>query len=752
MKAAFRGPARIVEGATARRTRATTEDDLKTTLHESARARLPIGDASVVAASPLVDALLWLASSSRVELRRPDAELELARAAAGARAATDVVADAGEALGLRIRVLEVACADLAAGSARELLPALAIGDDARGIAVVNAGRGRATVVEPGSDGAGSKVTIPALAAMLGMTSTTAPVKWLVADPKQSLDVLRPGGDGHGHMSPQRRLWELLRLERDDAWVAVVYATGVGVLSIATPLGVQVLVNTVAFGALVQPLVVLTLLVALGLVVAGTLRALQAYVVERLQQRVFARVALDLAHRLPRVRVEALDGAHGPELVNRFFDVVTLQKGASTLLVDGTSVVLQTLVGLVLLAFYHPYLLAFDAFLLGSLVVVVFVVGRGAVPSAIAESKKKYELAAWLQETIRHVHGFKLLGGEQYAHARAEALTRDYVTTRRKHFGIVFRQYTGALVIQAIASAVLLGVGGALVIGRQLTLGQLVAAELIVTAVVAGFSKVGKYFETYYDLVAATEKIGHLVDLPVERTGGLELPAREIGLSVRAHGVAIRRGDRELLRDVELTLPPGATVGICGANGRGKSMLVDVLCGVREASSGRIDVDGIDARELAPSSLRRRIAVLRDNDIFHGTIAENLQLGRLDVSRHDVRKALEALGAWNVVSSLPDGLDTMLATRGAGLPSGLVSLLLVARALVGGPRMLVIDGVLDTLDERAQRAVREALAGIAPACSVVVATTDAQLLRGCRAVYELEGGTVRLRSPSHEEAR
>jgi ABC-type bacteriocin/lantibiotic exporter with double-glycine peptidase domain len=703
---------------------------------------------------PLADALLLLAASAGVEISRADVEHQLARASTASRDRRDVVeilTRAGEELGLRMRVLQLPCVDLGGPASTGLFPALAFASG-RGVAVRNATPSYVEVVDPGSDEPSRRFSHAALATELGLASTAVPVRWMVADPKRSLDAVRHagGGDGHGrggaHATPERRLWELLKLERDDAWVAVVYAAGVGLLSIATPLGVQFLVNTVAFGALVQPLIVLTLMVAAGLVFAGTLRALQTFVVERLQQRLFARVALDLAHRLPRVRVEALDGQHGPELVNRFFDTMTLQKGAATLLVDGVSVVLQTAVGFILLAFYHPYLAAFDALLVVSLVVIVFVLGRGGPSTAIKESKTKYALAAWLQETIRHIHAFKLQGGPEYANARAESLTRDYVTYRRKHFEVVFRQHAAALIVQAIASAVLLGLGGALVIGRQLTLGQLVAAELIVTAVVAGFSKLGKYFETYYDLLAAIDKIGHLVDLPVEASGGMELPDVERGLELRAVGIEIRREEREVLHDVNLVVPAGARVALFGLHGQGKSCLVDVLFGLRAPAGGRIDVDGIDARELAPTSLRRRIALLREPDIFSGTIADNVQLGRAEVTRHDMRCALETLGVWDFVTALPGGLDTHIATRGVGMPSGFVTMLLVARALAGRPRAVVLDGVLDTLDLPAREAVQRAIAALQPRCSILVTTCDASVLAWCGQGYVLEAGTVRPAAP------
>lgn len=695
------------------------------------------------ARAPVVDALILLASAAGLDLSRAEVERQLGRAAVPGRDVIEVFVAAGEELGMRMRILDLPSLELGGPATEGLYPAVAFDPNGRPLAVVGASHAHATVVDPASDDPPRKVALDTLGLDLGAQAPSLPVRWVVGDPKLGLEAIGSAGHGgdHEEVTPERRLWELLRLARDDVWVSVVYAAGVGLLSIAMPLGVQFLVNTVAFGALVQPLVVLTLMVFAGLLFAGILRLLQAYVIERLQQRVFARVALDLAHRLPRVRVEGLDGQHGPELANRFFDVVTLQKGAQTLLVDGISVVLQTLVGLILLAFYHPFLLAFDAFLLGSLTIIIFVLGRGGPATSIKESKKKYELAAWLQETVRHVHAFKLQGGQEYAHQKAESLTRDYVSARRKHFKVVYRQFAAALVVEAIASAILLGVGGALVIGQRLTLGQLVAAEHIVTAVVAGFSKLGKSFETYYDLLAAVDKIGQLVDLPVEPAGGIDLPPAANGLDVRAVGVGVHREGREVLHDVNLVIAAGSRTAIFGANGRGKSVLVDVLFGLRMPSTGRIDVDGIDARELSSTSLRRSFALIREPDIFSGTIAENVMLGRPDVTRHDVRVALEAVGVWDFVTALPEGLDTRIATRGVGMPSGFVMLVLVARAVAGRPRAIVLDGILDTLDTGAREAVQRAIAGLQPRCSVVVATTDPNVLSWCGQGYVLDGGTL-----------
>ncbi|HEU4533653.1 MAG TPA: ATP-binding cassette domain-containing protein, partial [Polyangiaceae bacterium] len=408
---------------------------------------------------------------------------------------------------------------------------------------------------------------------------------------------------------------LLRAERSDVWVVVAYAVTIGLLSLAVPVAVQSLVNTVAFGSLVQPLVVLTLLVLAGLGFANALRALQARVVELIQERLFVRAAADLAFRLPRA--EAFGGHHGPELVNRFFDVLTVQKGAASLLLDGLAIVLQTAIGMLLLAFYHPLLLAFDVVLLGAVAFLLLVLGRGATGTAVEESKAKYAVAAWLEELARHPAAFKGPGGSSFALGRVDALCRRYLGARRRHFRVLFRQIVGALTLHAVASAALLGIGGWLVLARQLTLGQLVAAELVVSAVVAGVAKFGKHLETYYDLLAAVDKLGHLVDLPLEREGGDE-PAPAKG----APAVEVR-GDGGL----HLALAAGERVALVGPNGSGKSALLERLYGLRGAAGGALRFEGAPAADWSLDALRRRVALVRGHEVFEGTLADNVALGR-----------------------------------------------------------------------------------------------------------------------------
>ena len=551
--------------------------------------------------------------------------------------------------------------------------------------------------------------------------------------------------GHGHSPPRpfTRLAHLLQPERRDIVAVVVFAVAVAVLSLAAPIAVQSLVNTVAFGILMWPVVVIAgvLMTCLGL--AAAIRAMQVYVVEHIQKRLFVRVVADYAYRFPRVRLEAFDQRYGPELGNRFFDVLNLQKSLATLLLDGVALVVTAVVGMIVLAFYHPFLLGFDIVLLLLIAFILFALGWGGVRTNLHESHAKYDVAAWLEELLRCLRTFKFAGGQHLALEKADQLAGEYVSARRRNFRVVWRQTVFALGLQVVASTALLGLGGWLVINRQLTLGQLVAAELIVTLVVASVAKLGKYADTYYDLMSGAEKLGLLTDLPMEREGGEVLADSERGMAVRVQGVD-RVSRRTLPPQADWHVAPNERVALVGPPGSGKTTLFEVLCGLREPDHGVVEVDGIGLRELSLERLREQVALVERSDIFTGTVIENVRVGRPHLSPGDVREALRMVGLLGVVHDLPHGLDTPLAPNGGPLSASQSLRLTIARALVGRPRLLILDGVLDALDLRGCPDLLPRLFDRSAPWTLLVASNNPEVVRSCDRVI----GVSQAELPDH----
>lgn len=571
-------------------------------------------------------------------------------------------------------------------------------------------------------------------------STTTVEQHTGAAPDVGLGSIR--SEGATSLSPVDRLRRLAALERGDVVVVVVYAVAIGLVSLAVPIAAQSLVNTVAFTALIQPIVVLAALVLIGLLAAGVLRTLQYKVVETLQQRFFVRTTHDAVRRLTQADVAAFAEQGAPEVMNRFFDVAIVQKTTSTLLLDGLSVVLQGAVSLVLLAFYHPALLAFDVILIALIAFTIFGLGRGGVASAITESKAKYATAAWLEEMATAFRAFKSKESAEFAASRCDALARSYVDARRKHFKVLLRQTVASYLLQALATAGLLGLGGALVIKGQLTLGQLVAAELVVTGVLSGVAKFGKYLESYYDLAASIDKVGAIVDLQREREGGAAYARQEGPAHLRVDGVAFSYdGKTQALRDVSFDVSPGARLAVLGTDASGKSTLVDVLYGLRPPSHGRVLLDGVDVRTIPLSDLRRDVALLGRAEIFDGTVLDNLRLGREHVGATAIAEALEIVALASEVGDLPDGALTRLGHTGSRLTSSQAARLTIARGLVAEPRLLIIDEALDGLGTETARKVLRGIASAHHATSVVVFTSREEIANAVGTVMRLDRGVL-----------
>jgi len=498
---------------------------------------------------------------------------------------------------------------------------------------------------------------------------------------------------HGHPTkrPWQRLSEALRLERADVLTIMAFAVATGVLSIVTPAAIEALVNTVAFGIQLWPVIVLALVMFAFLALQNALKALQLYVAELLQRRFFVRTADAFAEHFARAEIEAFDGRNPTDVVNRFFEVASVQKALATLLVDGVGVAMITIVGLAVLAFYHPYLLTFAVVMVALVLFLLFALGIGGVRTSIGESYAKFDMAAWLEELAKCPHTFRFGRGGAVAIERADALAEAYVSARRQHYRVVWRQTIFALVLEAVASTVLLGLGGWLVIQRQLTLGQLVAGELLVTLVLTAISKIGKYIEAFYDLQASLDKLGVLDTLPLERLGGETLPPSDRPMDVRAE---VAYGGRPLKR---LEVKPGERIGVYAPSGSGKTFLLETLALLRVPKEGLLEFDGIDARSLDRAATRLQLAYVGHAEIFADTVAENIRVGRSDLSAADVRRALEMVGLADDVARLPQGVATPIASDGRPLSTNAVTRLSIARALAGKPRLLLINGVLDALD-------------------------------------------------------
>lgn len=546
-----------------------------------------------------------------------------------------------------------------------------------------------------------------------------------------------------HPNPVERFFVMFRDHRDILVVLLSYTFLTGLLSLAVPLAAQSLVNTIAAGMFIQPLVILTLLLFGGLILTGVLRILTLSLVETIQQKTFAEVALRLGRRIPRIEHMVLSDEYMPELVNRFFDVVTIQKSWAKLLLDVPAAFLQVAVGLILMAFYSPILLAFDLVIILALIIIIFGLGRSGIKTSIAESHEKYRVAEWLEELARCETSFKMCSIPVYLIRKTDELVVKYIEARRSHFAVLLRQAFGSYVFQAFASAGILGIGGFLVIDRQLTLGQLVAAEIIVVVVLGSVEKLIRSIETYFDLVTGLHKVGHITDLPTEMHEGLDVDWGDTGAEISVSGLHFAYQNQiDIFSDLEFRVRSGERFALVGESGCGKSTLAALISRLQSPSHGSIQLNRLDVSDISLKNLRKHVALVTDaNEIFDGTIEENITIGRDFVSYTDVVWALSVTRLDQDMVQFPDGLKTELVSSGRNLSRGQVQRILIARAIVERPQLLILDEAFTGIDEHKKLRIMRDIFDRSNPWTIINISHDIQTVLECDSVNVLADGTI-----------
>ena len=555
-----------------------------------------------------------------------------------------------------------------------------------------------------------------------------------------------GFDGHGHGShadegelkgTAGRLFALLRQERRDLWTILAYAVAVGLTSLVIPLVSQALIDAISLGVYTNQVVVLGAVVAAGMLLNGGFGIVQHYAVDLLQRRILVRTGLEIAHRLPLIHHGAFRDAYAPELVNRFFDVVNVQKSLAKLLLDGLGYALVAVASLTLLAVYSPFFLALSVLAVLFLPVAVFGLGRGGLGTSVRESHEKYDLARWLEEVGRAQTSFKLYAPPTYVQARADAVAAEYVRARGAHFRVLVRQSVGSVVFRTVMTLMALGIGGLLVIDGQLTLGQFVAAELALLSLLAALERIVAMLEHGFDLLTGVHKLSHVTDLPTDPPGGDPLPRRDGPMAVALRSVSYAYGGRPAapFQRADLEVAPGERVNVIGENGGGKTTLAHLLLGVLRPTGGMVALDGLDLARADLHSVRQQVGLaLSADELFDGTIEDNITMGR-PFAFDELWEAVRIAALDAPLLALPDGLRTPVVGSGRSLPGGVVRRIMIARAVIGRPRLLVLDDAYEGLEPAVRDRIVEAVYG-APWWTVIDTSDEPDVVRRADTVYLL----------------
>jgi len=497
------------------------------------------------------------------------------------------------------------------------------------------------------------------------------------------------------LRPLQRFFKLLELDHKEITYVYIYAIFSGLITLSLPLGVQAIIGLIAGGSVSASLLLLIFVVTAATALTGLLKVMQLTVTETVQRQIFTRSSFDFSYRIPRLRLDSLARYYPPELVNRFFDTMTLQKGVPKILMDFSSSLMQIIFGLILISFYHPFFVFFGVLLSLALILIFRWTGPSGLQTSLDESKYKYEVAYWLEEMARTMSTFKLAGKTQISMDRTDQLVCKYLDSRKKHFRILLFQYGNIVAFKTIVTASLLFLGSYLVINNQINIGQFVAAEIVVILVITSVEKLILTMETIYDVLTALEKLGHVTDMPVESEEGLDFDQIDngggIALNIEDLKFSYPDAIKPTIDGIKLRVAPGERLCISGSNRSGKSTLLQIINGFYSNYEGVVSYNGHPLASLKLSDLRAHTGYYSDDeDIFRGTIQENISLGHPELTLEEIREVSELVGLADYVQTLPQGYMTPLLPEGKNLPASVRMKVILARTLAARPHLLAVE--------------------------------------------------------------
>lgn len=549
------------------------------------------------------------------------------------------------------------------------------------------------------------------------------------------------------LSPVQRLGRLLVQYRKETRYIILYSIVAGLINLSLPLGIQAIIGLITGGAISASWGVLVLFVLVGALLAGILRLMQFSIMEFIQRRIFADASAEFASRFPRLNLEQLRNEYIPELANRFFDTLTLQKGLPKLLIEGSAAILQILFCLLLLSFYHPIFVVFSAILFFVLSILFWITAPKGIETSLTESKYKYKLAYWLEELGRVIITFKLSGENSFPLHRADKLTVDYLNARAKHWRILTIQLASGIVFRILVLGGFLIIGSLLVMENELNLGQFVASEILILFVIESVEKLVLLHETGYDVLTAIEKIGQVLDLPIEREDGIrveEFCKKDEPLDIEMRNLSYTYGDddEKVLNDINLKIGHGERVVVTGYDASGKSTLLQILSVLKRDFKGTLLFNGLPKQNLHLRSLREHIGdVSSQEDLFKGTIIENITLGNTNIPLHRVLEVTEAIGLGGFIRNTAKGLDTELLPGGKNISRSVISKILVARALAGNPKLLAMEDPLGNLTFQDRQQIARYITNRKHRWTMVCVSADALLAAMSDRIIVLKEGSI-----------
>ncbi|MDI9366443.1 MAG: ABC transporter ATP-binding protein [Flavobacterium sp.] len=536
----------------------------------------------------------------------------------------------------------------------------------------------------------------------------------------------------------KKFYQILRLDKKDISSIYAFAILAGIVSLSLPLGIQTIISFVMAGSVSTSIIILIVLVVLGTFLNGLLQVRQLEIIEKLKQKIFLRYGLEFSDRLPKLDTEKLDKYYLPELVNRFFDTISLQKGLDKLLLDVPAAIIQTLLGLLLLAFYHPIFIGFGALLLLIIILILRYTSPQGLALAMQSSDYKYKVASWLQETARVVKSFKYAKSTLNVD-KTDSLIGKHLDARTQYFKVLLVQFWSLISFKIVITAAMLIVGTLLLVDQQINVGQFIAADIVIITIIGSVEKLILSLDKVYDALVSIEKLSKVTEAEIENDGSLVLDNTiQKGVSIEFRNTNYGfEGGKQIISNLSYHIPAGQLVYVSGASGSGKSTLMRLLTGTLKNFDGGILIDNQPIKSYNLQSLRIATGILLNSqDIFHATLRENITMGNPAIDVVELSQYVEKLGLTDFVQSHSEGYNYKLDPSGKKLPKTIRQKILLTRALLGKNRLLLLEEPFENLDESSRKALFDIIKN-RKNCTVLIASNDTKIAKVCDTVLHLQ---------------
>jgi subfamily B ATP-binding cassette protein HlyB/CyaB len=413
----------------------------------------------------------------------------------------------------------------------------------------------------------------------------------------------------------------------------------------------------------------------------------------------------------------------------------------TLIID----LLFTVIFLVVMWFYSPWLFAVVVVTVGVYVAIC----ASLTPALRARIDERFrrgaEGQAFLVESVTGVQTLKASAIEPQMHQRWEKLLASYV---RAGFRAAKINIWGGQAIQLankVSTALILYVGAKLVIDGKLTVGELVAFNMLSSRVAEPVLRLTGLWQQFQEARVGLNRLGDILNSPTEaefKPSRSALPRIAGQIEFDDVTFRYRAGGREALRRINLSVNAGEVIGIVGPSGSGKSTLTKLAQRLYVPESGRILVDGVDLCLVDPAWLRRQVGVvLQENFLFNRTVRENIAIANPAMPMDAVIQAAKLAGAHEFILELPEGYDTEIEERGANLSGGQRQRLAIARALITNPSILIFDEATSALDAESEAIIQNNMKDIVKGRTVLIIAHRLSAIRIASRIIAMENGAI-----------